>query len=99
MPYLGVFGLEFTKKELLSIWSQHPWICQVAKYREIMKMTKSGTKIALLGYFWAKISKSYSHIWNQSLWFSAIVKFCEETKTPKFGTKNALFECFWARIF
>ena len=54
-------------------------------------MTKSGTKIALLGYFWAKISKSYSHIWNQSLWFSAIVKFCEETKTPKFGTKNALF--------
>ena len=29
------------------------------------KMPKFGPKIALFGYFWDKIIKSYCHIWNQ----------------------------------
>ena len=92
---------QFWTKESLSchIWNQNPWICLIAKYCEIMKMPKFGTKSALFGYFWARILKNYCHIWNQHLRICLIAKFCEETKMPEFGTKNALFGCFWARIF
>ena len=98
MPYLGVFRLEF-KKYYCYIWNQHPWICLISKYREIMEMPKFGTKSVLLGCFWAGILKNYSNIWNQHLQITVITKFCEETEMPKFGTKNALFGCFWAIIF
>ena len=50
-------------------------------------MPKFGTKVALFGYFLARILKNYCPIWNQHLQISVIGKFCEETKMPKFGTK------------
>ena len=91
---------QFWTKECLSchIWNQNPWICLIAKYCEIMKMPKFGTKNALFVYFWASILKNYCHIWNQHPQICLIAKFCEETKMLKFGTKNALFGYFWARI-
>ena len=55
--YLVIFGLEFKKKNYCHIWNQHPWICVIAKHREITKMPKFGTKSALFGYFWAGIWK------------------------------------------
>ena len=61
-------------------------------------MPKFGTKNALVGYFGAKILKSYFHIWNQHLRISVTAKFCKETKMPKFGTKNALFGYFWPQM-
>ena len=64
MPYLTIFGQDFYKN-YCQIWNQHPWICLIAKYREIMKMPKFGTKSALFGYFWARILKNYCHIWDQ----------------------------------
>ena len=72
--YFGVFLTKNTlfryflgriKKNYCEIWNQHPWICLIAKYREITKMPKCGTKSALFGYFWARILKSYCHIWDQ----------------------------------
>ena len=53
-------------------------------------MPKFGTKNGLLGYFWARILKSYCHIWNQHPRICLIAKICEKTKMPKFGTKGAL---------
>ena len=93
----GIFGLEFEKK-YCHVWNQHPQICLIAKYHQIMKMTKFGTKSTLFGYFWARIFKNYYHIWNQHLQISVTVLFCEKTKMPKFGTKNALFEYFWSKM-
>ena len=93
MPYLGVFGVEL-KKNLCEIWNHHPWICLIAKYREIMKIPKFGTKSALFGYFLARTLKNYCHNWNQHLRISVIVKFCEETKMLKFRNKNALLGIF-----
>ena len=93
----GIFGLEFEKK-YCHIWNQHPQICLIAKYHQIMKMTKFGTKSTLFGYFWARIFKNYCHIWNQHLQISVTVLFCKKTKMPKFGTKNTLSVYFWARI-
>ena len=46
----GIFRLEF-EKNIGHIWNKHTWICLTAKYREIMKMPKSGTKKALFAYF------------------------------------------------
>ena len=55
MSYLGIFGLEFEKN--CRILNQHPRICLIAKFSEIMKITKFGTKNASCGYFWARILK------------------------------------------
>ena len=74
MLYLGIFGLEFLKN-YSHISNQRPWICLIAKYREIMKMPKFGTKSALFGYFWARILKNYCHIWNQHPQICLIAKY------------------------
>ena len=78
------------------IWNQYPRICLFAKFGE--KMPKFGTKNALFGYLWARISKNYCHIWNQPLPICLVATFCEETKMPKLGTKNALFKYFWPKM-
>ena len=57
----GIFRLELEKK-YCHICFQYPRICLIAKYSEIMKMPKIGTKSALFGYFWATILKQYCHI-------------------------------------
>ena len=85
-------------KKYYHIWNQHPRICLIAKYCEIMKMPKFRTKNALFGYLWTKTLENYCHIWNQHLRICLIGKFCEETKMPKFGTKNAIFGYFWPRM-
>ena len=54
MPYMGIFGLFFSKN-YCHIWNQHLWICLNAEFREKMKMSKFGTKNALFRYFWARI--------------------------------------------
>ena len=79
MPYLGIFGLEFLK-DYCQTSTQHPWICQIAKHREVMKRNKFGTKSALLRYFPAKIFKNFCYIWNPCFRISVIAKSCEETK-------------------
>ena len=87
MPYLGALGLEF-KKSYCHVWNQYPWICLIAKYCEIMKMSKFGTKSALFGYFWARILKNYCHIWNQHLRISVIAKnFMQKQKCLNLGPK------------
>ena len=96
IPYLDIFGLEFF---LLPYLKSAPLNLSNGKYREIMKISKFGTKRALFGYFWARILKSYCHIWNQHPRIYLIAKFRGKTKIPKFGTKSALYGCFWARIF
>ena len=55
MPYLGIFELEFETK--LSYFEQYLRICLTAKFREIRKMPKFGTKNASCRYFWVRISK------------------------------------------
>ena len=97
MPYLSIFRQEFWK-HYCQIWNQHPWICLISKYREIIKMLKLRTKSALFGYFQARILKIFCHIWNQHIRISGTANFCEETKMSYFGTKNALFGYFWPRI-
>ena len=108
MPYLSIFdqkchiwlflGKNF-KKNYYDIWNHYPWICLIAKYCEIMKIPKFGTKSALFWYFSARVLKHYCHIWNQHLRSSVIAKFCEETKMPNFGTKNTLLGYFWPKMF
>ena len=97
MSCLSIFELQF-QKNYCHICNQHSWICQAAKYREIMKMPKFGAKTAWFVYFWAGIWKQYCHVRNQHPQICLFVKFHEKTKMPKFGTKNALFGYFWARI-
>ena len=67
-------------KQYCHIWNQHPRICLIAKYREIMKMPKFGTKSALFGYFWARILKNYCHIWNQHPQICLFAKFHKKNK-------------------
>ena len=95
--WFGYFWTGIWKK-YYHIWNQHPRICLIAKYCEIMKMPKFRTKNALFGYLWTKTLENYCHIWNQHLRICLIGKFCEETKMPKFGTKNAIFGYFWPRM-
>ena len=97
MPYFDISGQEFWKN-YCEIWNQHPSICLIAKYFEIMEMPKFATKSALFGYSWTGIWKQYCHMWNQHPQICLIAKFCWKAKMPKFGTKNALFGSFWARI-
>ena len=61
-------------------------------------MPKFGTKIALSGYFFATVFKSYINILNQHPEICVIAKFCAKIKLLKFGTKNALFGYFLAKI-
>ena len=97
MLYMVIFRLSFLKKPYLK--SAAISICLIAKYREMKKMPKFGSKSALSGCFWARILKNYFHIWNQHLQISVIVKFYEETKIPKFVTKNAWFRYFSAGVW
>ena len=60
----GYFEARISKK-YFQIWNQHSQICQLAKFREIMKISNFGVKNALIGCFWGRISKEYCHIWNQ----------------------------------
>ena len=95
------------KKLYCYIWNQYPRICLIEKVCEETKMPKSGTKNALLGYFWQKMRylgifvqdfwKSYSHIWNQHPPICLIAKVWKK-EMPNFGTKNTSFGCFGARI-
>ena len=94
IPYEGIFGLEFESNKYCHIFNQHPLICLVAKFREIMKMPKFRTKNASCGYFWATILKNLlSYLKSAPSNFSNS-KFREKTKIPEFETKNALFEYF-----
>ena len=54
--YLGIFGLEF-QKIIVTYWSQHPWNCLIAQFREKIKMSKFVTKNVLFQYFCALILK------------------------------------------
>ena len=81
------------------IWNQHLWICLIAKYREIMKMPKFGTKNALYWYFLARVFKNYSYIWNQHPQTCLFAKFHGKTIIPKFGTKYVWFMCCWPGIW
>ena len=82
-------------KQYCHIFNQHPLICLVAKFREIMKMPKFRTKNASCGYFWATILKNLlSYLKSAPSNFSNS-KFREKTKIPEFETKNALFGYFW----
>ena len=47
--------LDWHLKNYCHIWNQHPRICLIAKFREIAKLSKFGTKNALFGYVWARI--------------------------------------------
>ena len=98
MAYLDIFWAKIKKNNYCCIWNWHTWICLIAKYCEIMKMPKFGTKSALFGYFWDRFLKNYCRIWNQNLRICLLAKFCEETKMFKFGTKNVLFEYFWPKM-
>ena len=62
----GNFGLQF-EKNYCQIWNQHPRICLIAKYHEIVRMPKFGIKSTKFGYFGARILKNDCHIWNQHL--------------------------------
>ena len=96
---IWVFLDQNFKQNSCHIWNQHPWIGVIAKYHEIMKIPKFGTKSASLGYFWGRIAKTYCHIWNQHPQICLFAKFQGRTKMPKFGTKNAWFGYFWAGIW
>ena len=87
------------KKGCTHIWNQHPRICQIAKFREKMKMPTIGTKNALFSYLWVKTLKNYCHIQNQHLRIRQIAKFRKNMKMPKFETKNVFFAYFWAGIW
>ena len=71
--------------------NQHSRIRLIAKFPEIGKMPKIGTRNALFVYFWAKILENYYHIWKQHPLISLIAKFRENTKMAKFETKTVLF--------
>ena len=79
------------------IWSQHPWICLVAKFSAKIKILKFGTKNTWFGYFWTGLWKQHCHIWNQHPRICLITKFREKIRMSKFGTKNTLFGKFWVR--
>ena len=81
MPYFGIPGLEFEKKNYY-LWNEHPQIYLFVKFYEITKTHNFGTKNDLFGYSWAAICV----IWNQHPQIYLIAKFCEKTKMPKFGT-------------
>ena len=73
-------------------WNQPPWIFQIAIICAKQKKLKSGTKNALIGYFWTVILKkvlSYFQtplIWNKKRIF-------------KYRTKNPSFGYFESKIF
>ena len=70
-----------------------------SKILQKKKMSKFGTKNALVSYFWARFLKDYCHILYQHPQICLFAKFHETTKIPKFGTKSPLVWYFWARIF
>ena len=88
--WLGYFGTG-SWKLYCHIWNQHPQICLIAKFCEIIKILKFGSKNALFGYFWAGMWIWYCHIWNQHPRNCPIAKFHEKTKMSKFWTKNTIF--------
>ena len=63
------------------------------------KNAKFGTKNALFGCFWARISKKLLSYWNQHHQICLFAKLHEKTKMPKFWTKNAWFGYFWIEIW
>ena len=87
-------------KQYCHIWNEHPWICLIAKFWEIKKMLKFGTRNALVRYFQSWISKKpiIYYIWNQNPQICLNGKFFKETKMPKFGTGNVLFGYFWQKM-
>ena len=98
MPYLDIFWVEFENCHILK---QLPRICLTAKFCQIMKMAKFGTKNDLFGYFWTKNflnlfgyfwagipKKLLSYLKLASLDLSCC-KVCCKIKILKFETKNA----------
>ena len=53
-------------------------------------MPKFGTKIALFGYFCARILKNYCNISSKHTQICLIPKCSKKTRRPKFGTKSIL---------
>ena len=96
-------------KNYCHTWNQHPWIYLIARYCEIMKMPKFGTKNVLFGYFWPKISSLDifgARFFERLLPYLKstpsnldICKISRKTKMSKFGTKNVSFMYFWAGIW
>ena len=82
-------------------WNEHLPICLIAKFCKDTKMAKFGSKYAIFGYFWPKLSyfgivgqdfqKSYCHISNQHTGICLFAKLHEKTKMFKFGTESACF--------
>ena len=52
-------------------------------------MSNFGVKNALIGYFWARISKKYCHIWNQR---PQICRKESLAQTVNFGSGSAFSE-------
>ena len=74
--------LGYNFKRTMAIFEiSNPRICLIAKYCDVTKMPRFGTKSALFGYFWARILKNCS----EHPRISAIAKFREETKMPSSG--------------
>ena len=62
MLYLAIFGMEFEKKKHCHILNQHPRHCLIAKFCEMIKMSKFGTNNISCGYFWSRNLKYYCDI-------------------------------------
>ena len=58
-------------------------------------MPKFGTKIALFGYFCARILKNYCNISSKHTQICLIPKCSKKTRRPKFGIKSILVGYFY----
>ena len=86
----GYFWAGIWKKPC-HILNEHPRLCLIAKFREIVKMPKFGTRNAKFPYFGAVIWRSYCHILNQCSLICPIAKFDAKMKIFNFRTQNACF--------
>ena len=93
---IWVFLDQNFKQNSCHIWNQHPWIGLIAKYHEIMKIPKFGTKSASWGYFWGRIAKTYCHIWNQHPQICLFAKFYQKNKNTQIGEQKCL-SCVFLR--
>ena len=88
MQYWGYFCARILKN-YCHISNQYPPICLMAIFFEKAKVTKFGTKNAVIADFWTRILKNYCDIINQHPQVCLFAKFHEKTNMAKFGTKSA----------
>ena len=88
ISYLGVLGTNF---------GEPLWYLKTSPSN--LLHCKACGKNFVHGYFWARITKNYSHIWNQNPRICIIAKFYKDSKMSWFGSKNALFRYFEARTW